>query len=87
MLALVNDGFVIAERNRGFRVVEVPETDLDEICQIRLMLEVPAAVEVAKSIAPEVLDRLAGISDEIVDAAASGNLIDYLNADRRFTPR
>lgn len=84
MLALVNDGFVIAERNRGFRVVEVSETDLDEICQIRLMLEVPATVEVAKSIAPEVLDRLAGISDEIVDAAASGNLIDYLDADRRF---
>src|SRR5262249_3901930 len=49
MLALVNDGFVIAERKRGFRVVEVSETDLDEICQIRLMLEVPATVEVSSS--------------------------------------
>jgi DNA-binding GntR family transcriptional regulator len=84
MLSLVNDGLVIAERNRGFRIVEISETDLDEICQIRLMLEVPATVEVAKSIAPEALDRLEKISDEIVAAAASGDLIEYLDADRRF---
>src|ERR1700674_5827123 len=35
MLALAKDGFVVAERNRGFRVVEMSEADLDEISQIR----------------------------------------------------
>jgi DNA-binding GntR family transcriptional regulator len=84
MLALVKDGFVIAERNRGFRVIEMSERDLDEISQIRLMLEVPATVEVVKIISPGVLDRLDAIADEIVDAAARGDLIDYLDADRRF---
>jgi DNA-binding GntR family transcriptional regulator len=84
MLALAKDGFVVAERNRGFRVLEMSENDLDEICQIRLMLEVPATVEVAKIISPPVLGRLALIADEIVAAAALGDLIDYLDSDRRF---
>src|SRR5262249_22701997 len=48
MLELSKDGFVVAERNRGFRVVGVSEHDLDEISQIRLLLEVPITVEVAK---------------------------------------
>jgi DNA-binding GntR family transcriptional regulator len=84
MLALAKDGFVVAERNRGFRVVEISEADLDEISQVRLLLEVPTTVEVAKIASPEVLDRLAVIADEIVAAAARGDLIDYLDSDRRF---
>jgi DNA-binding GntR family transcriptional regulator len=84
MLALAKDGFVVAERNRGFRVLEMSEKDLDEICQIRLMIEVPATVEVVKVVSPEVLDRLDGIADEIVAAASRGDLIDYLDSDRRF---
>ncbi len=84
MLDLAKDGFVVAERNRGFRVVEMSEVDLDEICQIRLLLEVPTTVAVAKIITPEVLDQLAAIADEIVAAAARADLIEYLDSDRRF---
>src|ERR1700736_5796567 len=84
MLALAKDGFVVAERNRGFRVVEISESDLDQISQIRLMLEVPATVEVARIISDGVLNELAATADEIVAAAARGDLIDYLDCDRRF---
>ena len=84
MLALAKDGFVVAERNRGFRVVEMSETDLDEISQIRVLIEVPSTVEVAKTISAKVLERAAAIADEIVAAAARGDLIDYLDSDRRF---
>jgi DNA-binding GntR family transcriptional regulator len=84
MLDLAKDGFVVAERNRGFRVVEMSEADLDEISQIRLLLEVPSTVQVAKIIEPAVLEELAAIADKIVSAAAEGDLIDYLDSDRRF---
>src|SRR6476659_5229424 len=84
MLDLAKDGFVVAERNRGFRVVEMSDVDLDEICHIRLLLEVPSTVQVAKIIEPEVLDQLSELADEIVAAAARGDLIDYLDSDRRF---
>jgi DNA-binding GntR family transcriptional regulator len=84
MLDLAKDGFVVAERNRGFRVVEMSEADLDEISQIRLLLEVPSTVQVAKIIESDVLDELSVIADTIVTAAAQGDLIDYLDSDRRF---
>jgi DNA-binding GntR family transcriptional regulator len=84
MLELSKDGFVVAERNRGFRVLEVSERDLDEISDIRLLLEVPSTVKVAAIIESEVLDRLAEIAGEISAAAAAGELIPYLDLDRRF---
>ncbi len=84
MLDLAKDGFVVAERNRGFRVVEMSDADLDEICQIRLLLEVPSTVQAAKIVTSEVLDQLTELAELIVDAAARGDLIDYLDSDRRF---
>jgi DNA-binding GntR family transcriptional regulator len=84
MLELSKDGFVVAERNRGFRVLEVSERDLYEISDIRLLLEVPSTVKVAAIIESEVLDRLAEIAGEISAAAAAGELIPYLDLDRRF---
>lgn len=84
MLELSQDGFVTADRNRGFRVLEVSERDLDEIAEIRLLLEVPSTVKVAKIIEPETLDGLADVADEIVTAAVKGDLIGYLDSDRRF---
>src|SRR5580692_336000 len=84
MLDLVKDGFVEAVRNRGFRVLEMSDADLDEVSQIRLLLEVPTTAQVAKIISTEVLDRLRKIADEIVAAAQRGDLIDYLDSDRRF---
>jgi DNA-binding GntR family transcriptional regulator len=84
MLDLVKEGFVEVVRNRGFRVIEMSEADLDQISQIRLLLEVPSTVEVTKIIAVEMLDQLAQIADEIVAAADRGDLIDYLDSDRRF---
>jgi len=84
MLDLAKDGFVAAERNRGFRVLEMSESDLDEISELRLLLEVPTTVEVARKISEEALDRLSGIADEIVRAVRVGDLIEYLDSDRRY---
>ena len=84
MLELSKDGFVVAERNRGFRVLEVSERDLDEISKIRLLLEVPSTVEVGMVIEPDRLDRLSEIADEISTSASQGELIPYLDLDRRF---
>jgi DNA-binding GntR family transcriptional regulator len=84
MLDLVKDGFVVAERNRGFRVVAMSDADLDQISHIRLLLEVPSTVEVARIVSPEVLELMSEIADEIVTAADRGDLIEYLDSDRRF---
>src|SRR5215467_2664520 len=71
MLDLVREGMVAPVRNRGFRVVEVSEADLDQISQIRLLLEVPIMGQVAKLLTPQ---RAAELSE----------LIQYLDCDRQF---
>ena len=84
MLDLAKDGFVVAERNRGFRVAAMSDADLDEVSEIRLLLEVPSTVQVARMISDEALERLSAIADQIVTAATVGNLIEYLDSDRRY---
>lgn len=85
MLTLVNQGLMEAVRNRGFRVLPINDSDRREIFELRVLLEVPAMQNIAGN--PQIknrYDEFAKIADEIVDAARAGDLIGYLDADRRF---
>ena len=84
MLDLVGEGMVKPVRNRGFRIVEVSDADLDQISQIRLLLEVPIMAQVAKLLTPQRAAELSEFGQRIEAAAERGDLIDYLDCDRRF---
>ena len=71
-------------RNKGFRVLEMSENDLDQISQIRLLLEVPTTARAAGALTPEKFEMLAMLAEEITGAASRGHIIRYLDADRRF---
>jgi DNA-binding GntR family transcriptional regulator len=84
MLDLANAGLVEPVRNRGFRILTVADSDLDEITEMRLMLEVPAmALAVERGDGAE-LDALQEAVDEIEAAAGAGDLPAFLRADRDF---
>lgn len=84
MLDLVGEGMVEPVRNRGFRVIEVSEADLDQISQIRLLVEVPTMGQVAKLLTAEKIAELNALGQAIEEAAQQGNLIEYLDCDRKF---
>lgn len=84
MLDLVREGIMEAVRNRGFRVVAVSDDDLDQISQIRLLIEVPIMAQVVKRLTPEKVAGLNEAGRAIEAAAERGDLIDYLDCDRRF---
>lgn len=87
MLDLAKEGLVEPLRNKGFRVTELTETELDEITELRTLIEVPTVAALASQNRPEwgpTIGRLRGLADEIVERAASGDLIGYVDADRRF---
>jgi DNA-binding GntR family transcriptional regulator len=84
MLDLVKEGFVEPLRNRGFRVVEMSDEDLDNIAQIRLLIEVPTIPQIASLLTPARFEDLAVAAGAIERAAADGDVLRYLDADRRF---
>ncbi|CAM5434124.1 GntR family transcriptional regulator OS=Streptomyces alboniger OX=132473 GN=CP975_30630 PE=4 SV=1 [Streptomyces alboniger] len=84
MLDLAREGLVEPVRNKGFRVTEVNERDLDQYTEIRLLIEVPMIGRITRTAAHEDLEALRPTAEEIVRAARAHDLIGYLEADRRF---
>ncbi|MFD2472164.1 GntR family transcriptional regulator [Amycolatopsis silviterrae] len=84
LLTLVDQGLLEPVRNRGYRVVAMSERDLDEIYEMRLLLEVPATLSAAANAGPDDLARLDGLAGEIESAASAGDVALFLEADRRF---
>ena len=84
MLDLVSEGLVESVRNRGFRVLQLSNEDLDEIFELRLLLEVPAIGRVAGSLDLAEARRFRALVEEIETFAADGDLADFLDADRSF---
>ncbi|MEZ0089863.1 GntR family transcriptional regulator [Streptacidiphilus sp. EB129] len=84
MLDLAKEGLVEVVRNKGFRIIGLTDQDLDDFTEIREMIEVPATVRVAEIATPEQLEPLREHARAIVTAALAGDLIAYVEADRRF---
>ncbi|MFJ1705099.1 GntR family transcriptional regulator [Kitasatospora sp. NPDC088346] len=84
MLDLAREGLVEAVRNKGFRVTELSERDLDEYTEIRALIEVPTVGRVARTATREQLEALRPGAQAIVVAAREHDLIGYLEADRQF---
>lgn len=90
MLDLVSEGLVEVVRNKGFRVTELDDRELDAIAELRILIEVPVMAFVAEAcegdIAVEV-ERLRPVAQRITEAAAAGDLITYTEADIEFHTR
>ncbi|MET9310357.1 GntR family transcriptional regulator [Kribbella sp. NPDC003505] len=84
MLDLVREGLVISLRNKGFRVTEVSDEDLDNVAAVRQLIEPPTIRDVVPAIPAKDYPRLRRLADDIVAAAEAGDLIAYIEADRVF---
>jgi DNA-binding GntR family transcriptional regulator len=84
LLDLVKEGLLTPVRNKGFRVVEPSDEDLDEIAKVRDLLEPAAVAEVARNATPEQLAQLRALASEISRYAKQGAIEEYIQADRNF---
>jgi len=80
----VREGLVETVSNKGFRVTAVSERQLDEYTHIRSLIEIPVVAGLAATARPTDLAALRPDAERIVTAAESGDLIGYVEADRRF---
>jgi DNA-binding GntR family transcriptional regulator len=84
MLDLANDGLVEVVPNKGYRLTNPTEKDLNEISELRLMLEVPALDAVIARAEDRDLARLDKPVKRCIAAAKRGDLTAFLLSDREF---
>ncbi|MGA1088751.1 MAG: GntR family transcriptional regulator [Candidatus Nanopelagicales bacterium] len=84
MLDLVNEGIVAPVPNKGFRVVELTDAELDQITELRRLLEVPTVGALAGAIDRSSIKRLRSLASEVSDAARRGDVVAYVEADREL---
>ena len=86
MLTLVNQGLMEAVRNRGFRVVPLSDKERRNIYDLRLLVEIPSMARLAslKSKVAARKDEFSKIASDMVRCAKKGDIVGYLDADRRF---
>ncbi|GAA4558346.1 GntR family transcriptional regulator [Planotetraspora kaengkrachanensis] len=84
MLDLVKEGLVVAHPNKGFRITEVSDEDLDNLAAVRLLIEPPTVRDAVHVIAEQDLPGLRALAQAIVDAAERGDLVGYVEADHVF---
>jgi DNA-binding GntR family transcriptional regulator len=84
LIQLSSKGMVAFERNRGVRILQTSAHDLEEVFELRLLLEVPSArLAVARMGADDIarLEELLRLMDRAADAGDEQGLMAY---DRRF---
>lgn len=84
MMDLAREGLVETVKNKGFRVTAMTEKELDDLVEIRLLLEPPAMQAVAKNITNEAFEKLESHAQACSNGAKHENLTEYLEADRAF---
>ncbi len=85
MMSLAGEGLIEIVRNKGFRVVEPTERELDEMLELRFLLEVPAVAKVTRSgIGPEDAARLHELAGVTVEAARNQDFAGHVAADIAF---
>ena len=86
LLTLARQGLLQMDRNRGFRVMTVTQRDLDEVIDLRLMVEIPAVERIARmrKDSQETIDAAYAIYPRLQEAADSSDLLEFLSLDRLF---
>lgn len=84
MIDLAREGLVEPLRNRGYRVLGISDRDLDELTELRALIEVPTMARVADRAAREQLDELRPLAEELNRTAESGAIREFVAADTQF---
>jgi DNA-binding GntR family transcriptional regulator len=84
MLTLVNEGIMEPVRNRGFRIVRMDSWDMQEVIELRMMIEVPAVSGLAAQDLTAAMPGLRQRVEAMNVAARAGEVTSFLAGDREF---
>jgi DNA-binding GntR family transcriptional regulator len=85
VLDLVKEGLVETVRNKGFRVVELAAAELDELTELRLLIEVPSVRNLARrGLTAAEYRTLKQLATQIERAAVRNDMVAHNKADLEF---
>ncbi|MGK0721960.1 GntR family transcriptional regulator [Leucobacter sp. W1478] len=84
MMDLAREGLVETVKNKGFRITAMSEKELDDLAQIRLLIEPPTMHMVVGNIPHAAFSALLHLADVCTNAAERKDLEEYLRSDREF---
>lgn len=84
LIKLASKGMVRFERNRGVRILKTTAQDLEEIFELRLLLEVPAARLAAVRMSDTEIGSMRGHLEGMHTAAEAGDEKTLMTHDRAF---
>ncbi len=84
LLRLRHEGLILSERRRGYRVADITLTDVQNVFQLRLLLEPEAARLAAGRLSDTMVARLRQACDVIDDPNGAADHSNFLRANRDF---
>ncbi|MBW8090429.1 GntR family transcriptional regulator [Streptomyces hygroscopicus subsp. hygroscopicus] len=85
LLDLAKEGLVEVVRNKGFRVTALSPKDLDDITELRALIEPPTVRRITEQgVSAETLERLRPLAAGIEKAAARRDFIAHVTIDMQF---
>jgi DNA-binding GntR family transcriptional regulator len=84
MLDLVRENLVTTVPNKGYRVTTMDESDLDDITELRMLVEPPLTAQITPDVPASDMPALRELAQAVVDGARAGDLVAYTEADRTF---
>lgn len=87
MLDLVREGMVEVVPNTGFRVTQLTDGELDELVELRLLIEPPIMGAVAEVCTGEIavqVEALRPLARQLIVSAEAVDLVTYIQLDTEF---
>lgn len=84
MMDLAREGLVETIKNKGFRITTMSDKELDDLAEIRLLIEPPSMPAALGRIDEDGFDELERLADGCLVAAETEDLQEYLRYDREF---
>ncbi|HIZ21368.1 MAG TPA: GntR family transcriptional regulator [Candidatus Blautia faecigallinarum] len=84
MRKLELEGLVVMIPRRGAQVANITEKDLNDVLEVRIVLENMAIEKACKRMTEEQMDKLVKAAREFEDTMADGNLVHLAEADVAF---
>lgn len=84
MMELTRAGLVEPIKNKGFRITTMTGSELDDLVEIRLLIEPPMMHRVVGLVGEAVFTELNALAEDCLRAAEAENLTAYLRDDREL---